>query len=463
MNPTISDRGTTDSRQHAPGIILGEIALTATLPQATGWLPPGASRPPAGRKESGILDLRRIDEQCQLSFWHQDGGLLWQDNADDRNASEALARRVFGIDPKQWRPAQIPSDYSGAAAPLCRGQPLGRSFTVTRLTDSGAWAMWIGILLFSILVLGGMFGSMRLGEYLQVSEGWQTTLSVVGILVSMIVALIASFGLPFWIQNRFFGQDELHATSPLAIAADGITLDVLGHLPWAALNAIDQVNTESGEPEAVILLSDAWGKLMFRAAGSHSNIALAEKLLDALLTYWRPGDDPSATNQAPTIFRLLPIRRWWHETLNVLGVAAGVAVFFAIMAHSGRGFFGTLLAAFFLAFLTWAMVALMPQHFWSLTSANRVRTFLFLDKLLSDNSGRIRFDLSQATVEYIYWRCPALAMDYLLIRAPGMPALRLAAFDAGWSEFVAAVRERAEQWKDDGPQETYEAFREFRG
>lgn len=451
MNPASSDQG--KLRQQAPGVVLGEILLTATLPQAAGWLPPGASKP-AGRKESGRLELRQIDDRCQLAFWQEDGSLLWQDSADDRAAAEALAQRMFGVKPERWY-----------AAPPDPAQAASRAFTVTvmRMTDNGAWAMWAAMLLFSVIMMGGMFGSMALGEYLELGEGWQTTLYAVGALLSMLLALVVGFGLPFWIQIRFFGQDELDATSPLTIGPDGITLDVLGHLPWAALNAIDQVNTESGEPEAVILLSDAWGKLMLRATGSNSNIALAEKLLDALLTYWRPGSAPSATAPAPTIFHLLPIRRWWHEALNVLGILAGIAVFFAIMVHSNRGFFATLLGAPFIGFLTWAMVTLMPQNFWGLTAANRARAFLFLDNLLTDNSGRIRIDLAQATVEYVHWRRPALAMDYLLIRAPGMPTLRLAAFDTGWTDFVAAVRERAGQWREAGSPETHESLREFRG
>ena len=283
----MNERGITDRRQQAPGIVLGEIPLTATLPRATGWLPTGASRPLVRRQESGILDLRRIDERCQLSFWNQDGDLLWQESTDDCDAAKALAQQVFGVNPEQWRPANTAPDNSGTAAPPRHDQTASRAFsvTVTRLSNGGDWAMWAGILLFPVIMLGGMFGSTALGESLQLGEGWQTTLGVIGTLVSMLLALIAGFGLPFWIQTRYFGQDELHATSPLSIGPDGITLDVLGHLPWTALNAIDQVNTEDGEPEAVILLSDAWGKLMLRATGSNSNIALAEKLLDALLTY----------------------------------------------------------------------------------------------------------------------------------------------------------------------------------
>jgi hypothetical protein len=443
VNPASSDQGQRELRQQAAGIILGEIPLSATLPQATGWLPPGSSKP-AGRRESGRLELRQIDDRCQLAFWQEDGSLLWQDSADDRAAAEALAQRMFGVKPERWH-----------AAPQYPAQAASRSFTVTvtRLSKSGDRAMW----------LGGMFGSMTLGKYLQLDEGWQTSLSVVGTMISMIVALLVGFGLPFWVQSRFFGQDELHTTSPLSIGPDGIALDALGHPPWPALNAIDQVNTESGEPEAVILLSDAWGKLMLRATGSYSNVTLAEKLLDALLTYWRPGGDPATANPAPTIFHLLPIRRWWHETLHVLGILLGAAIFFFMMANSNRGMLGTLLGSTLVGFITWALVAVMPQHFWGLTAANRARAFLFRDNFLTDNSGQLRIDLAQATVEYVHWRRPALAMDYLLIRAPGTPTLRLAAFDSGWTEFVAAVRERAGQWHDAGSPETHEALREFRG
>jgi hypothetical protein len=453
VNSASRDQDKSPPRQQAPGIVLGEIPLTATLPQATGWLPPDACRP-AQRRESGILDLRRIDDCCQLSFWNQDGSLLWQESADDRASAEALAQRVFGVKPERWH-----------AAPPDPAPTAGRSFTVTvtRLSKSGDRAFWLGMLLFSVIMMGGMFGSMALGEYLELGEGWQTTLAVIGTLVSMLLALVAGFGLPFWVQNRFFGEDELHTTSPLRIGPDGIALDALGHLPWPALNAIDQVNTEDGEPEAVILLSDAWGKLMLRATGSNSNIALAEKLLDALLTYWRPGGDAATTGPAPTIFHLLPIRRWWHEALHVLGMLLGAAIFFFMMTNSNRGMLGTLLGSALVGFITWSLVAVMPQHFWGLTAANRARAFLFEGHLLTDSSGQLRVDLSQTKVEYVYWRRAALAMDYLLIRAPGTPTLRLAAFDTGWTDFVAAVRERAGQWHDAGSPETHEALREFRG
>lgn len=452
MNPASPDHGMSVTRPQAPGLILGEIPLTANLPQATDWLPPGASKP-ASRRECGILELRRIDDRCQLSFWQPDGRLLWQDEAADRAAAEALAQHLFGVKPERWHAA--PPDPASAS----------RSFTVTvtRLSKSGDRAMWLGILLFSILMLAGMFGSMALGESLDLSEGWQDSLGVIGALVSMIVALFVGFGLPFWVQNRFFGEDELHTTSPLRIGPEGIVLDALGHLPWPALNAIDQVNTEDGEPEAVILLSDAWGKLMLRATGSNSNIALVKKLLDALLTYWRPGGDTAKAGPAPTIFRLLPIRRWWHESLHILGILLGAATFILILAHANRGIFVTLLVAPFLGLMIWAFVAVMPQHFWGLTSANRARAFLFRDDFLTDNSGQLRIDLAQATVEYVQWRHLALEMDYLLIRASGVPTLRLAAFDSAWPEFVAAVRQRAGQWHDAPPSDTHETVREFRG
>lgn len=448
MNPTNSELDIRNLRQQAPGVVVGEILLTATLPKATGWLPPGASMP-AGRRESGTLDLRQIDDRCLLSFWHIDGSPLWQESADDRDAAEALAQRFFGVAPERWQ----------ARAPA-QEQPIGRTFTVTvtRLTNSGAWATWIGIILCAILMMAGAFGSIALGDYLKLGENWKAALILSGILVSMALALVVGFGLPFWILNHFFSAAELHTTSQLHVNADGISLDALGHLPWPALNAIDQVNTESGEPEAVILLSDTWGKLILRASGSNSNIALAGKLLEALLSHWQQARDP-----ASTIFHLLPIRRWWHEALHLLGLVLGIATFILILPHSKQNLFATLLSAPFLGFMVWALVAIMPQHFWSLTAANRVRAFLLVDQLLTDSSNHIRIDLSRATVEYVYWRLPALEMDYLLIRATGTPPLRLAAFDAGWSNFVAAVSERAGQWHDTGPQESREILRDFRG
>jgi len=435
----VSYSGITDLRGSAPGHLLAEIKLDCAAPATIGWLPPGAARPPERRKEESLLDLRELDRQIQLSLWHVDGGLLWRETTVTRDEAEAMAERLFGIKPEQWQAPSTP--------PVSAAQ---RSFqvNVTRLTSEGNHAFVIGILLFSIVMMGGMFGSMALGERLALSEGWQTSLMVVATLFSMILALLVGFGLPFWLQTRFFGKDEFNAITRLGLGPDGIHLPPLGHLSWAALNAIDQVNTEDGEAEAVILLSDAWGKLMFRATGSNSNVTLAGKLLDTLLTFWRPDEVPAGNDDPLKIFRLLPIRRWWHEILYFMGGIVGIGVFFAMMTAGNRSFLVTIAASLLNAVLTWALVALMPGHFWSLTSANRARVFSLQGEQLIDRNGNTRIDLSRAKIELVHWRRPLLELDYLCIRSPDHPTLRLAAFDNAWDEFIAAVRAVAGHWKE---------------
>ena len=442
----VTPSGLTDQRNATPGSLLAQITLTCAPPVLAGWLPPGAARPPERRKEKSILDLRQLGAQVQLSLWQTDGVLLWRETLASRAEAEAMAEQLFGITRDMW---QIP-DTSGNA-PI-ETLPINAAHTfqvnVTRLSRSGNVAFAIGIVLFSIIMMGGMYGSMMLGEYLELGDGGQTGIVIGGALISMLLALIVGFGLPFWLQITFFGEDDLDTTAHLTLTSDGIHLPPLGHLAWVALNAIDQVNTESGEPEAVMLLSDTWGKLMLRASGSNSNVVLAGELLEALLAFWRPEDE------RPSIFRLLPIRRWWHEVIHVFGVVAGFASFFALMAAGERGFGVTLLVSAFLGFLVWALVALMPLHFWRLTSANRARAFLLQDNWLIDHKGHTRVDLSRSVVTLVHWRRPAFEMDYLHIKPADHASLRLAAFDTAWNDFVANVRANAGHWREEGNEQS---------
>lgn len=440
--------GITDQRNATPGSLLAQITLTCAPPVFAGWLPPGAARPSERRKEKNILDLRQLGAQFQLSLWQTDGALLWRETLASRAEAEAMAEQLFGIAQDMW---QIPETSGNAPIETL---PINATHTfqvhLTHLTRSGNVAFVIAIALFLILMAGGMFGSMALGEHLELGEDELSSLVIVGTLISLPLALIVGFGLPFWLQITFFGGD-LDTTTSLTLTPDGIHLPPLGHLAWSALNAIDQVNTENGEPEAVMLLSDTWGKLMLRATGSNSNVVLAGQLLEALIALWRP---ESHEGKRPNIFRLLPIRRWWHELLHALGVVAGLASFFALMAAGERGLGVMLFVSAFLGFLVWALVALMPLHFWRLTSANRARAFLLQDNWLIDQNGHTRIDLSRSVVILVHWKRPAFEMDYLYIQTPEHAILRLAAFDTAWNDFVANVRANAGHWREEGNEQS---------
>lgn len=444
-----------------PDCVLAQVRLKCAPPAAEGWLPPGAARPPARGREESVLELRETRDGIRLSLLGNESGLLWHETLATRAAAEATAQRLFRVKPEDW---QAPGDTApDNGAPASQEQ---QSFTVdvTRLTSAGNLAFGAGLLLFSVIMIGGIFASMALSEAWAESDGWQTTLTVTGIVISMVLALLLGFGLPFWFQTRFFGQDEFSATARLVVGPAGIELPPLGHLSWAGLNAIDQVNTENGEAEAVILLSDAWGKLMFRASGRNSNVELAGKLLDAVLTFWRP-DEVQAEHGAPLkLFRLLPIRRWWHEILHALSGVVGIGLFFTLMATGERNFLIMLASATFIAVISWALIALMPVQFWSQTAANRARAFFLQGNLLIEQQGN-SIDLSRASVELVHWRRPLFALDYLYISLPDQPALRLAAFDTTWDEFIAAVKSVAGDWRESLPENPAlpEGMRDIRG
>ncbi len=448
------------SENIATDCVLAQVRLKCAPPVADGWLPPGAARPPARGREESILELRESGDGIQLALIGNESGLLWQETLATRAEAEATAQRLFHVKPEDW---QAPcDDVTGATTPAAQ-----RSFTVdvTRMTRAGNLAFGVALMLFSVIMIAGIFASMALAEAWAESDGGQTTLTVAGALISMVLAMLIGFGLPFWFQIRFFGQDEFSATARMDVGPDGIDLPPLGHLPWAGLNAIDQVNTENGEAEAVILLSDAWGKLMFRASGSNSNVELAGKLLDAMLTFWRPDEVQAEHGASLKLFRLLPINRWWHETLYVLGGVVSVGLFFTLMATGERDFLVMLASASVIALISWALIALMPGHFWSLTSANRVRAYFLQGDQLIDERRGIRIDLSRASLELVHWRRPALELDYLCITSPDQPTLQLAAFDSSWDEFIAAVRPVAGNWQESLPENPTlpEGMRDMRG
>lgn len=450
-----NDEQVCDTRPNAAGRLVDEVAVKAWPPTADGWLPPGAALPPKPREEAGILDLREHAGHILLSFRRHDNSLLWQEALTCREDAEALALRAFGVSPDRWRlaPAMPVGEESREIPEPDDPLPCSLTVAVARLTESGNWAFWVGAVFFGVLMMAGMFGSMAFARYLELSGGMEATVVTLGSLLSMLLALVGLL-IPTWVQIRFFGKNEFSATTRMTIGPEGIVIDALGRLPWAAVNAIDQVNTETGEAEAVLLMSDAWGKLMFRAPGAGSNVKLAGKLLEALLTYWLP--DKYATGQtagAPeevAVFHLLPIRRWWHDALHYFGILTGMAMFFAIMSNGNREPFANFLGAIILGGLTWAIVALMPQHFWTLTAANRARAFLLQGHWLADNSKRLRIDLSQARVTWVFVNRPAQELEYLHIHAPGLCPLRLSAFDNRWNDFVVAVRAHAGDWREVG-------------
>lgn len=104
IEPHISPRGITDSRNDAPGTILCEIAVQRRLPLA-------CRSTYHDKKHKGTLDLRQIGpHQVQLTFWHEDGGLLWQEYYPTRDAAEEAAWRKFNVQPSDWaKEGRVPS------------------------------------------------------------------------------------------------------------------------------------------------------------------------------------------------------------------------------------------------------------------------------------------------------------------------------------------------------------------
>lgn len=446
----ISPRGVTDQRPHAPGQILAETRLEYTVPAGQGWLPEDAARPSSGAKQTGVLDLRQMEHEFQLSFWHCDGGLLWQDTYATREEAIDAAHRQFEIAPQQWQATplgyELPSPSALEAEPQA-GDQVFSFVRVTRITHAGDRAALVAIALFSIILTSGIFAGIAVMNRLGWNDTTQIMFMVVAGIVWLLVSLVVGFGLPYWIQRRFCGGDEFSATTTLRVGPDRLALDALGQLPWRALDSIDQVNTESGEPEAVILQSEPWGKLILRASGSSSNTELSAAVLNAILACWHSSKNTALLSEQSTVFHVLPMQWWKLEALQIFAWVLSAAMFFAILLSDGQG--GPLTAfllASFLGALTWALVAMMPLQFWSMTAARRARAVHLEGSVLCDSGDQLRLDLAHAKVRLVRRKRPGLEVEYLHFISQRRCHLQLTAFDGHWDTFVSCVKAQAGDW-----------------
>lgn len=263
-----------------------EIPGSFYIPAGQGWMPPGAlSTSGSGGPVPGTLDIRQIDSQFSLAFWGKCGGLLWQESFTDKKSALEKAQAVFEVEPRAWK---IPKSLPLPAIDVIKfdNDQVFTYVKVTRITTAGNVTMLASFILFGVLIVASVLTE---GEVLENEKifGWTHFMVYsADIFILLPVSLLVSFVIPHYVLKRFFGKYELDSITNLRIGPHGVGLDILGRLPWENVAAIDQINTESGNPEAVILVSKSWGKLVLDSSSEQGDFKHSAAILDSLIQHW---------------------------------------------------------------------------------------------------------------------------------------------------------------------------------
>jgi hypothetical protein len=217
-------------------------------------------------------------------------------------------------------------------------------------------------------------------------------ITVLLVFMSMLLGLVA-LSLP-WALLHWWRRSNRHdlATTKIDVDQHGIQVHGLGHIPWARLSSIDQVNNDDGVPIRVQLKALDHHMLSLSPPAGETSDAVCAELLSTIIPLWNGSKQAAEKGSADAVYRFVPFRFWKYMTPIWLAYLLGALLAIALLVTSTDLFKTLVVVPLIVVMMVW-LVAGGHVSSWHMAMPRRARAFRFVDHEFRTEDGEFAIDL----------------------------------------------------------------------